>query len=125
MSLAEDYNDMKVEVKVLEEKLESYVRSAIELEDEKRRMATLRTQIEAHRLQELETETRLRDAVKRADRAEFDAQRAGEKLNALEQENARLVRDRNEMREALALANAVNGKGLSRDESSGVCSRRR
>jgi len=98
--ILEDYNDLKVEVELLQTKNANYMKSVIDLEDEQRRNATLKQQIEMYKRSIQELEHKLSAEIKRADKAEYDAKRNGEKLAIVENERDRLLTDRDNWKEA-------------------------
>lgn len=55
-------------MKVLEEKVATYMHSVIALEDEQRKNGVLKTQIESLRLENTELNTKLSDEIRRSDK---------------------------------------------------------
>lgn len=72
ISLLEEWKAQKIEVKVLEDKVATYMKSVIALEDEQRKNGVLKTQIESLRLENSELGTRLNDEVRRADKVKIN-----------------------------------------------------
>lgn len=116
-----ELGDMRQQMKTLEEKNELYMQQTISLEEDSKRVGSLKTQIEMYKTQIHDLHNKLMDTEKRSDKAEFDAQRAKEKLQSTDAENQRLKQERDilkETNEELSLnqsnsANVVLGGGVS------------
>lgn len=72
ISLLEEWKAQKIEVKVLEDKVATYMKSVIALEDEQRKNGVLKTQIESLRLENSDLGTRLNDEIRRADKVKIN-----------------------------------------------------
>lgn len=68
----EEWKAQKIEVKVLEDKVATYMKSVIALEDEQRKNGVLKTRIESLQLVNSELETRLNGEIRRADKVELN-----------------------------------------------------
>uniref|UniRef100_A0A915PY36 HOOK N-terminal domain-containing protein n=1 Tax=Setaria digitata TaxID=48799 RepID=A0A915PY36_9BILA len=93
----------KIEMKILEDKVATYMKSVIALEDEKRKNGALKTQIESLRLENTELGTKLNDEIRRADKAEFELKQLIEQIKETEKEREHLRKERNELNEQLLL----------------------
>lgn len=82
---------MRQQMKTLEEKNELYMQQTISLEEDSKRVGSLKTQIEMYKTQIHDLHNKLMDTEKRSDKAEFDAQRAKEKLQSTDAENQVLI----------------------------------
>uniref|UniRef100_A0A0R3RYZ5 Protein hook n=1 Tax=Elaeophora elaphi TaxID=1147741 RepID=A0A0R3RYZ5_9BILA len=98
-----EWKAQKIEVKVLEDKVATYMKSVIALEDEQRKNGVLKTQIESLRLENSELGTRMNDEIRRADKAEFEFKQLNERINEIEKENEYLRHERHELSEQLLL----------------------
>ncbi|MFH4976579.1 hypothetical protein AB6A40_003288 [Gnathostoma spinigerum] len=63
-----EYTSQKLEKKVLEDKIATYMQSVIALEDEQRKNSALKTQIESLKLEKKDLSTKLREEIRRADK---------------------------------------------------------
>uniref|UniRef100_A0A1I7VBQ4 HOOK domain-containing protein n=1 Tax=Loa loa TaxID=7209 RepID=A0A1I7VBQ4_LOALO len=98
-----EWKAQKIEVKVLEDKVTTYMKSVIALEDEQRKNGVLKTQIESLRLENSELEARLNDEIRRADKAEFEFKQLNERIDEIEKEKEHLRQERRELNEQLLL----------------------
>lgn len=64
----EEYSSQKLEIKVLEEKVATYMKSVIALEDEQMKNGVLKTRIESLRLENDELNNKLREEIRRGDK---------------------------------------------------------
>ncbi|XP_063726997.1 protein Hook homolog 3-like isoform X3 [Symsagittifera roscoffensis] len=97
----EEMGDMKRQLKVLEEKNLSYMQNNFQLEEETRKLATLRQQVENYRLQMQKLEQQLMHESKRADRAHFDLDKKAEKMEMMETEMEKLRVEKQQLREEM------------------------
>ncbi|VDK86741.1 unnamed protein product [Onchocerca ochengi] len=116
----EEWKAQKIEVKVLEDKVATYMKSVIALEDEQRKNGVLKTQIESLLLENLELGTKLNDEIRRADKSEFECNQLSERINEIEKEKEYLRQERHELSEQLLLnENSSNAPSLH-DETNDV-----
>uniref|UniRef100_A0A1E1XGN5 Protein hook n=1 Tax=Amblyomma aureolatum TaxID=187763 RepID=A0A1E1XGN5_9ACAR len=97
----EDMSDLKRQLKLLEEKNTSYMQTNIELEEDVKKMAAFKSQVDLYKKQTQELRLQLADETRKANRAEFDAKKLQEKLASLQTEKERLVAERDSLKEAL------------------------
>jgi len=90
---------MKQQMKTLEEKNEIYMQKTINLEEDSKKAGTLKAQVDVYKTQIHDIHNKLMETEKRCDKAEFDAQRAKDKLQSLESENQRLKQERDMLKE--------------------------
>lgn len=90
---------MKQQMKTLEEKNELYMQKTINLEEDSKKAGTLKAQVDMYKTQIHDMHTKLMETEKRCDKAEFDSQRAKEKLQSFESENQRLKQERDMLKE--------------------------
>lgn len=82
-----ELGDMRKQMKTLEEKNEVYMQQTISLEEDSKRVSSLKAQVELYKTQIHDLHSKLMEAEKKSDKAEFDAQRATEKFQSMEAEN--------------------------------------
>lgn len=82
-----ELGDMRKQMKTLEEKNEVYMQQTISLEEDSKRVSSLKAQVELYKTQIHDLHNKLMEAEKKSDKAEFDAQRATEKFQSMEAEN--------------------------------------
>ncbi|CAG5118547.1 unnamed protein product, partial [Candidula unifasciata] len=95
----EDLSDLKGQMKLLEEKNTKYMQQQIEMEEELKRVVTLKQQLESYKRQTLELQSKMAEETKRADKAEFEFKRMQEKLATLHREKERIQTERDSLRE--------------------------
>ncbi|VDN04139.1 unnamed protein product [Thelazia callipaeda] len=100
-----EWKAQKVEMKVLEDKVSSYMNSIIALEDEQRKNGVLKTQIESLKLENTELKTKLNDEIRRTDKTEFECKQLTDRISELEGDQKRLQRKWRELNEKLVLEN--------------------
>lgn len=96
-----DYNDVKRQIKVLEDKNSANVKLNLELDEELKKTGILRTQFDLFKKQSQELQTKLSEQIRRADKAEFESKRLGEKYETLLKEKQRLVEERDSMKDTI------------------------
>ena len=74
-------------MKTLEEKNEIYMQQTMSLEEDSKRASSLKAQVDVYKTQINELHNTMLTLEKRCDKAEFDAQRAKDKLQSAEAEN--------------------------------------
>lgn len=94
-----ELGDMRQQMKTLEQKNEIYMQQTISLEEDSKRASALKNQVEVFKTQLNDQHTKMMEVEKRCDKAEFDAQRAKEKLLSIEAENERLKQERDMLKE--------------------------
>ncbi|XP_075249122.1 protein Hook homolog 3-like isoform X3 [Convolutriloba macropyga] len=97
----EEMGDLKRQMKMLEEKNLSYMQNNLQLEEETKKLTTLRQQVENYRLQMQKLESELMRESKRADRAQFDLDKKAEKVANLEAEIEKSRQEQQRLREEM------------------------
>uniref|UniRef100_A0A0B7ANI6 Calponin-homology (CH) domain-containing protein n=1 Tax=Arion vulgaris TaxID=1028688 RepID=A0A0B7ANI6_9EUPU len=95
----EDLSDLRGQMKMLEEKNTKYMQQQIEMEEELKRVTTLKQQLESYKRQTLELQNKMAEETKRADKAEFEYKRIQEKMGTLHREKERIQTERDSLRE--------------------------
>ncbi|KAK7100589.1 hypothetical protein V1264_023512 [Littorina saxatilis] len=95
----EEMSDLRVQLKILEEKNTHYMQQQIEMEEDVKRLATIKQQLESYKRQTLELQNRLADEIKRADKWEFEYNRVQEKFAIQQREKERLIAERDSLKE--------------------------
>ncbi|KAK7503948.1 hypothetical protein BaRGS_00004680 [Batillaria attramentaria] len=95
----EEMSDLRVQLKMLEEKNTGYMQQQIEMEEEVKRLGTTKQQLESYKRQTLELQNRLTDETKRADKWEFEHNRIQEKFSMLQREKERVAAERDSLKE--------------------------
>ncbi|VDN55586.1 unnamed protein product [Dracunculus medinensis] len=98
-----EYSSQKLEIKVLEEKVATYMKSVIALEDEQMKNGVLKTRIESLRLENDELNNKLREEIRRGDKAEFECKRLSEKVTEITNERDSIRVEHREMKEKMLL----------------------
>ncbi|XP_047122472.1 protein Hook homolog 3 isoform X1 [Hydra vulgaris] len=94
-----ELSDMRQQMKTLEEKNEIYMQQTMSLEEDSKRVNSLKARVETYKTQINELHSTMLTLEKRCDKAEFDAQRAKDKLQSAEAENQRLKQERDMLKE--------------------------
>ncbi|KAL8622498.1 hypothetical protein ACOMHN_034161 [Nucella lapillus] len=95
----EEMSDLRVQLKMLEEKNTVYMQQQIEMEEDLKRLATIKQQLESYKRQTLELQNKLTDETKRADKWEFELTRVQEKLAVQQREKERVMAERDSLKE--------------------------
>ncbi|KAL3869534.1 hypothetical protein ACJMK2_042202 [Sinanodonta woodiana] len=95
----EELSDLRGQVKLLEDKNTKYMQEHLELEEELRKSNTVKQQLEVYKRQVHEVQNKLTEETKRADKADFEAKRATEKMATLQREKERVAAERDSLKE--------------------------
>ncbi|GFN95084.1 protein hook homolog [Plakobranchus ocellatus] len=95
----EDLSDLRGQMKMLEEKNTKYMQQQIEMEEELKRAASLKQQLESYKKQAVELQNKAAEETKRADKAEFEYKRMQEKVTTLQREKERVLKERDSLRD--------------------------
>ena len=87
----EEMFDLKRQIKMCEEKNTQLMKTNLELEEELKKSATLKAQLDLYKKQIQDLHSDVAQNSHRADKAEFDCKRAVEKCETLSQENSKLT----------------------------------
>uniref|UniRef100_A0A1I7ZEI3 HOOK_N domain-containing protein n=1 Tax=Steinernema glaseri TaxID=37863 RepID=A0A1I7ZEI3_9BILA len=93
-----EVNTLRSENKVLKEKLETYITTAVALEDEKRINEVLKMQFEQHKLNTSDLEMRLTSETVKAEQIMYDLVKAQRKLEEMEYEKNELLMEQVRLR---------------------------
>lgn len=94
----EEMMDLKRQVKSLEDRNSSLVKSNLQLEEELKRSGALKTQLDLYKKQIQDLHQEVLMQTHRADQAEFDAKKYSEKSELLKQERAKLVQENSQLK---------------------------
>lgn len=97
----EEMMDIKRQVKTLEERNSSLVKSNLQLEEELKRSNALKTQLDLYKKQIQDLHREVLMQTHRADQAEFDAKKYSDKCELLKQEKTKLLQDNSQLKCAL------------------------
>ncbi|KAK3753183.1 hypothetical protein RRG08_024457 [Elysia crispata] len=95
----EDLSDLKGQMKIMEEKNTNYMQQQIEMEEELKRVTSLKQQLETYKKQTVELQNKTAEETKRADKAEFEFKRMQEKTATLQREKERVLMECDSLRE--------------------------
>ncbi|XP_069127500.1 protein Hook homolog 3-like isoform X2 [Argopecten irradians] len=95
----DELSDLRGQVKLLEDKNTKYMTEHLELEEELRKTSSLKQQLEGYKRQVHEIQNKLTEETKRADKADFEAKRAQDKMSTLQREKERMAEERDSLRE--------------------------
>ncbi|XP_029440413.1 protein Hook homolog 2 [Rhinatrema bivittatum] len=96
----EDLGDLRRQVKLLEERNTIYMQRTFQLEEELRRANAVLSQLEAHKRQVQELQTKLSEEAVKAEKWQFEFRNLREKYDSLLKEKERLIAERDSLREA-------------------------
>jgi protein HOOK3 len=94
-----DFNDIRGQVKLLEDKNTSYMERTIELEDELKKANLARTQLDSSKRQVYDLQSKLSEETRRGDKAEFELKTQLEKMRTLQSEKQVLLAERDSLRD--------------------------
>ena len=95
----EAMSDLRQQLKLLEEKNTTYMKKNMELEEEVRKGHSTKNQLDTYKRQMQEVQMKNSEETKRADKAEFEANRMQEKLSTLQREKESLITERDSLKE--------------------------
>lgn len=107
-NLVKKNNDIKKELKSLEEKNLAHVQNMVRLEQENQQLAAIVSQVEIYRRQLADSQVKLSEETHRADQAEAELLRQSEKLTAVRKENEKLFEAINQLTRNNALNDGSN-----------------
>lgn len=96
-NLVKKNNEMKKELKILEEKNLIHVQHIVRLEQENQQLTTAVNQVEIYRRQLNDTQVKLSEETHRADQTEVELSRLADKLDATKKENEKLFEATNQL----------------------------
>ncbi|XP_062308162.1 protein Hook homolog 1 [Osmerus eperlanus] len=95
----EEVGDLRRQVKLLEERNNSYMLNTVSLEEELRKANAARTQLETYKRQVQELHRKLSEESRRADNLAYDMRKFEEKHDALMKEKERIMVERDSLKE--------------------------
>uniref|UniRef100_UPI00398EC2CA protein Hook homolog 1 isoform X1 n=1 Tax=Pristiophorus japonicus TaxID=55135 RepID=UPI00398EC2CA len=95
----EDLNDLRRQMKLLEDRNMMYTQNTVSLEEELRKANVARAQLETYKRQVQELQNSLSEEVRRADKLAFELKQIEEKHETLLKEKERLIVERDTLRE--------------------------
>ncbi|XP_071148529.1 protein Hook homolog 3-like isoform X5 [Mytilus edulis] len=95
----DEMGDLRVQVKLLEEKNTKYMQEQLEMEEEMRKSGSMKQQFDMYKRQVHELQNKLYDETKRADKSDFEAKRAVDKMATLQREKERIATERDSLKE--------------------------
>lgn len=115
-NLVKKNNDMKKELKSLEEKNLLHVQNIVRLEQENQQLTSTVSQIEIYRRQLNDAQVKLSQETHRADQAEVEVSRLGDKLKATKRENEQLYEATNQLMRNNSSSKEQQGEILGHDK---------
>lgn len=116
-NLVKKNNDMKKELKSIEEKNASHIHRIVKLEEENSQLSNTLNRSEIYKKQLQETQIKLSQATHRADKAEVELTRLSEKYSATKKENERLYETTNQLMRGGINVNSTNLSHSTANES--------
>merc|ERR1719489_419652 len=110
-----EFNELRDQMKILENKNTEYMSKIVDLEDEKKKAEVTKTQLENNTRKLMETQQKLTEETRKSSKAEFEVQNKIEMIKTLQAEKERLQAERNSLRqtnEDLQLAHS-GGRNMS------------
>lgn len=95
----EDYNDLKRQVKMLEERSADYYQQNVQQEEYVKKMAALKSQVEIYQQEIEELNAKLDAEMMKSVKTEFELNTVGAKYTALQREKDSLIDERDALRE--------------------------
>ncbi|XP_078264102.1 protein Hook homolog 1 isoform X2 [Rhinoraja longicauda] len=95
----DDMNDLRRQMKLLEDKNMIYMQNVVSLEEELRKVNAVRAQLETYKRQVQELHSSLSGETRRADKLAFELKQIEEKQETLLKEKERLIIERDALRE--------------------------
>ncbi|TRY87927.1 hypothetical protein DNTS_005227, partial [Danionella cerebrum] len=106
----EDLGDLRRQVKLLEEKNNTYVQSSLAMEEDLRKANAARAPLESLKRQVVELQNKLSEEAKKADKMEFEYKRMKEKVDSLQKEKDRMRTERDSLKETIEELKCVNAQ---------------
>jgi len=97
----EDYNDLKRQVKQLEDRAAEYLKQNIQYEDEAKKFSGLKGQMELYKKELEELHSKLDSEMQKTVKAEFDLQVMQTKISGLQRERDNLTSQRDSLQERI------------------------
>jgi len=94
-----DFNDIRGQVKLLEDRNTSYMERTLVLEDELKKANVARTQLDASKRQVYDLQNKLSEESRRADKADFELRTQLEKMKTVQSEKQVLLAERDSLRD--------------------------
>ncbi|XP_037958706.1 protein hook isoform X2 [Teleopsis dalmanni] len=97
----EDYNDMKKHIKMLEDRSADYVQQNAQFEEDAKKYATIKGQVELFKKEVQELHTKLDVEMSKNVKLEFENKNLESNMNALQRVKDSLLKERDNLREAI------------------------
>ncbi|CAD6997163.1 protein hook [Ceratitis capitata] len=117
----EEYNDLKKSIKILEERSADYVQQIMQFEEDAKKSATLKGQVELFKNKIQDLHTQLDGEMSKNVKLEFDNKNLESNISALQRAKESLLKERDNLREALdelkcgQLSGSLNGNTVSKE----------
>jgi protein HOOK3 len=95
----EDYNDLKKQIKLLEERSADYIKQNIQFEDDAKKFAGLKGQVELYKKEIQDLHTKLDAEMSKTVKVEFEMNVLQSRLTALQREKDSLLSERDILRD--------------------------
>lgn len=95
----EDYNDIKRQIKLLEERSAEHYQQNVQQEENLKKFASFKGQVELYKKQIEDLNTKLEEEMMKNVKTEFERNNFGEKLTTLQREKDSLMNERDALRE--------------------------
>lgn len=95
----EDYNDLKRQVKLLEERSAEHYQKNVQQEENLKKFASFKGQVELYKKEIEDLNTKLEEEMMKNVKTEFERNNFGEKLTTLQREKDSLMNERDALRE--------------------------
>jgi protein HOOK3 len=117
----EDYNDLKRQVKQLEDRAAEYLRQNLQYEDDAKKFSTLKGQVDLYKSQLEDVHMKLDSEMQKSVKAEFDLQVMQTKLSGLQRERDNLLSQRDSLQEKVdEMRCNSNNTGSDDDDSANI-----
>ncbi|CAD7078856.1 unnamed protein product [Hermetia illucens] len=97
----EDYNDLKKQIKMLEERSAEYLRQNTEFEEDSKKYSTLKGQVELYKKEIQELHAKLDNEMSKIVKLEFDNKNLESQVTALQRTKDSLLAERDALRETI------------------------
>uniref|UniRef100_A0A0A1X6Y1 Protein hook n=1 Tax=Zeugodacus cucurbitae TaxID=28588 RepID=A0A0A1X6Y1_ZEUCU len=120
----EEYNDLKKHIKILEERSADYVQQIVQFEEDAKKSATLKGQVELFKNKIQDLHTQLDGEMSKNVKLEFDNKNLESNICALQRAKESLLKERDNLREALdelkcgqlsTSSGSLNGNTMSKE----------
>ncbi|XP_050084380.1 protein hook [Anopheles aquasalis] len=114
----EDYNDLRKQIKLQEERSAEYLKQNLQYEEEAKKYAGLKGQVELYKKEIQDLHSKLDDEMGRTVKAEFECKQLQGELTVIQREKEHLLSERDSLREAFDELKC--GQAMGADGTDGV-----